>query len=351
MLMKKKQIQNLSTLIVSLFIISCSSVSFNTSSNDKRLTQLTMESHIEKENESINPAIRFSENPKKDNLILSKKKNYQAASEKNKNNKAKKDNINKEPSKKAIAKEKSYKKDKKTTRKSRRPPVDPFVIGEKNILDIFYYKTKVGRITLEVRPFKAIQGRRAYHFVVTIKFVPPLSYLYSVNIVSEAYMDYEDIVPLLLETITRKKKSLKKSNISFNWNELKAKYSREQIKKNQTEGKIIAEKTWQVPPFSQSIISSFYYLRTLKLEPNKSISLSIANNGKNIPIEIDILREEQLTTKSGRLNTIVVKLNTNNRKELKARGNVLIWFTNDNKKQIVKINLNVKYGHFVIKAK
>lgn len=91
-------------------------------------------------------------------------------------------------------------------------------------------------------------------------------------------------------------------------------------------------------------LSSFYYVRTLKLEVGKSVFLTILDNTKTWNVEVQVLRKEKIKTSLGTFNTIVIKPLMQSEGIMDRKGDMLIWLTDDSRLLPVKMKTKVKIG-------
>jgi len=91
-------------------------------------------------------------------------------------------------------------------------------------------------------------------------------------------------------------------------------------------------------------LSSFYFVRTLKLEVGKSVYLTILDNMKTWKVEVQVLRKEKIETKLGAFNTIVIKPLMKSEGIIDKKGEMLIWLTDDARLLPVKMKTEVKVG-------
>lgn len=91
-------------------------------------------------------------------------------------------------------------------------------------------------------------------------------------------------------------------------------------------------------------LSSFYYVRTLKLEVGKSVFLTILDNTKTWKVEVQVLRKEKIKTSLGTFATIVIKPLMQSEGIVDRKGDMLIWLTDDSRLLPVKMKTKVKIG-------
>lgn len=90
--------------------------------------------------------------------------------------------------------------------------------------------------------------------------------------------------------------------------------------------------------------SSFFYVRTLKLEVGKSIFVNILDNKKLWNVEVKVVKKEKLHTVLGEVNTIQVRPIMKSEGIFDRKGAIDIWLTDDDKRIPVRMKTKVKIG-------
>jgi hypothetical protein len=99
-----------------------------------------------------------------------------------------------------------------------------------------------------------------------------------------------------------------------------------------------------IPADTLDTLSSFYYVRTLKLEVGKHVLLTILDNKKLWNVEVKVLRKEKIKTKLGSFDTIVIKPLMQSEGIMERKGDMHIWLTDDERLLPVKMKTKVKVG-------
>jgi hypothetical protein len=105
------------------------------------------------------------------------------------------------------------------------------------------------------------------------------------------------------------------------------------------------KKDFDLPESVLDPISSFYYLRTLKLEVGKSVYVTIFDSKKVWDVEVQVLKREKISLPSGTCNTVVVKPLMKSEGIFYRKGEIFIWLTDDTKHIPVKVETKVFIGH------
>lgn len=104
------------------------------------------------------------------------------------------------------------------------------------------------------------------------------------------------------------------------------------------------KKDFDIPGFLFDTLSSFYYVRTLKLEVGKSVTVTVFDNKKIWFVEVHVLKKEKITLPTGAVNTIVIKPSMQSEGIFFKKGEIFIWLTDDEKKIPVKLSAKVAIG-------
>ncbi len=91
-------------------------------------------------------------------------------------------------------------------------------------------------------------------------------------------------------------------------------------------------------------LSSFFYVRTLKLEVGKSVFVDMFDSKKMWNVEVQVLRKEKIETAHGNLDTVVIKPLMKSEGIFNRKGDVIIWLTDDHKRIPVKMQTKVAVG-------
>jgi uncharacterized protein DUF3108 len=97
-------------------------------------------------------------------------------------------------------------------------------------------------------------------------------------------------------------------------------------------------------PNTYDTYSSFYYIRTLKLEVGKSVFVNILDNKQLWNVEVQVLRKENLETILGEVDTIVIRPLIKSEGIFEKKGAIDIWLTDDARRIPVKMKTKVKIG-------
>lgn len=228
---------------------------------------------------------------------------------------------------------------------SRRPKVDPFVVGEKVVHSVSYFGAEAGKLTLQVKPSVEVNSRKSYNFYMGLKTSSLFSKFYSVDDFVETYLDYEELVPHVFKLSARETGKLVSANSYFNNQTLKATFwEKKYTEKN---GEEIKKLAWDILPYSQNAFSGIFYMRVFKWDIGKENSFRVADDEKNITFKATAIAKEKLSTDAGEFNAIKIKASVVTRGALTQAGDFYLWISDDDRKIILRIEAEIKIGKIV----
>jgi len=104
------------------------------------------------------------------------------------------------------------------------------------------------------------------------------------------------------------------------------------------------KKTLDILQNTYDAYSSFYYLRTLKLEVGKSVFVTMLDNKKLWNVEVQVIKKEKLNTILGAVNTIQVRPIMKSEGIFDRKGAIDIWLTDDDRRIPVRMKTKIKIG-------
>lgn len=227
----------------------------------------------------------------------------------------------------------------------RRPPIDPFFVGEKVIHSVRYFSAEAGLLTMEVLPFLEVNNKKSYHFQIGLRTSSLFSKFYSVEDTVDTYMDYESLVPHVFKTSIRETGKLSQSQVYFNHQELKSNYWEKKYTEKNGEEEI--KKSWDLLPFSQNAFSGIFYMRIFNWQIGKQYSFRVSDDQKNVIFKGTALAKEKIETEAGNFNAIKIKADIISRGALTPSGNIYIWISDDARKLLLRIEAEIKIGKIV----
>ena len=219
---------------------------------------------------------------------------------------------------------------------------NPFKVGEIIKLDLYYIGIKAASLVIEIKPFVEINGKKAFHFNGIATTSALMDLIYRVYDVIDCYVDYETFTPFNMTL----KMNETKQNVSMmlNYDHQKG-ISHFWKKRIDSKGEVTEIK--REDPFTryaQDIFSSLYYMRTQDMKVGDKVQFVVHDNGKNWNMTIDVVKAENIWTRLGSVNALMLHPTVECDGEKFTKGAMTLWVTNDEKKVPVKFEAEVKIG-------
>jgi hypothetical protein len=227
----------------------------------------------------------------------------------------------------------------------RRPPVDPFRVGEKVIHEVSYLGAKAGTLVLKVNPFAVVNGQKSYNFTINLKSTSFFSKVFAVDDKVQTYVDYEKLVPHVFKLDIRDSGQVKEAQAYYDIDNLKADYweHRYTEKSGHEEKKL----SWSILPYSQNPFSAIFYMRIFNFIEGREYSFRVADDEKNVLFKAKALQKVSLKTDVGTFNAIKLKAEVYSSGNLAKASDFYIWVSDDDRKYILRIEVKLPFGSIV----
>lgn len=231
----------------------------------------------------------------------------------------------------------------------RRPVVDPFRVGEEVVHKVYYdaslFDLSAGTLSMRVNPFVEVNGRKSYQFEMAIKSSDWFSNYYSVDDQVIALMDFDLLIPRVFQLHVKESGQLRETKSFFDFDQMKAFFWEKKVTKKNGEEERKLE--WEILPYSQNVFSALYYLRLFKWEIGKEYSFHVSDDKENLIFKGKALKKEVLKAEIGSLPAIKIKPEFMLKGAFKPVGDIYIWVSDDEFKQILRIESKIKIGTLI----
>ena len=206
---------------------------------------------------------------------------------------------------------------------------------EKLVYDLTWTGIKAGTASLEL-----ISEANTVKMVSTARSADWVSVFYTVedraeSTVSKTASSLELGHPIKYRLRVREGRHRKDKEVVFDHNAGKARYV-DHLKNE--------KKDFDIPGTIFDPISSFYYLRSVKLVVGEPVYVMIFDSEKVWNVEVRVLRKEKVTVPIGVFDTVVVKPLMKSEGIFNRKGEILIWLTDDARHLPVKLRTKVAVG-------
>lgn len=225
--------------------------------------------------------------------------------------------------------------DEKDVVKVARPKVNgSFAPGEKLTYEVKALGVVAGYATLEVGQYEKVEGRPCYPLIAKAKSAFPFSTFYRVSDVQTSYFDTVDFLTWKFENIVHEGNYYAHNQEHYDQirHTLVHQHNEEAIEKI------------DVQPFTQDIISCFYYFRLLPLEVGKKYLIPTCSGGKNYKLIVKVFSREKVTIPAGTFDCYRTKPFVKYGTVFRNNEDIDLWITADSRHLPVKIKSGIVIG-------
>ncbi len=204
-----------------------------------------------------------------------------------------------------------------------------FGVNEKFTYEINYGFINAGGATMEVARLIEYNGRPCYQTVTRAFSNSFFSNFFKVDDRVESIIDALGIFTWRFE------KNLREGNYR----------SDRRYNFDQHQNIVFSDKdTVEVAPYVQDALSVLYFVRTQQLEVGKSVYVENFTDGKKYPLEVRVLRKEEVSVPAGTFDCVVVEPLLQSVGVFKHEGKLTVWLTDDRLKMPVRMKSKVLVG-------
>lgn len=98
-----------------------------------------------------------------------------------------------------------------------------------------------------------------------------------------------------------------------------------------------------IPGCVTDVLSAFYYVGSLPLQPGQTVSFPLNDGGKTVTVDVHGEAREQIKTPAGTFNTIRVQPDVPSG-VLKSKGKIWIWYSEDSPRIPVRLRGHLFWG-------
>jgi hypothetical protein len=207
----------------------------------------------------------------------------------------------------------------------------PFGPGEELTYAVKFGPVRAGTAVLKVMSIETVNGARCYRLRSTVKSAKFFNTFFPVNDLTESWLDVERMVSRrfvrMIEEGTYRKREAVQIDIERN----RAFYHPR-------------GDTVDVTPGAQDVLSVIYFARGLDLDVGQGVIIPSHIDRKNAPVELRVLKREQVTVPAGTFTCGVVEPLLKSAGLFKQEGRVTLWVSDDQYRIPVIVKSKVKVG-------
>lgn len=222
------------------------------------------------------------------------------------------------------------------------PQSKPIIrLGERFVFKVKYLGLTAGHIQMETKKPVKIGGTDAYHFTAKLRSARYYSYIYTLDDSIDSFVTEKDFLPTKYILAQRESAQTVDDLQLFDREELKTYHWYKRIK----HGKLKEEEiTKPIPYYFQDSFSALLFVRTLPLKLGDHYEFPIVTRGKIwiLGVKVDEIEEIEIMDKD--VKAIRINAETRFPGVLERKGDILFWFSADERKRLLKFEAQVKIG-------
>lgn len=212
----------------------------------------------------------------------------------------------------------------------------PFDVGERLTYTLQFNIIKMGRGYLSVESIDTISDVQSYHVKFEAKTIKFADKLFRVRDQIDIWLNKTDLTTLKIIKDINEGSFHRKYNTIIDYNKSIA---------------ITNGDTIQITDAVRDPYSLLYYFRTIPLEIGQVLDFTTFDNKKLTGFQVIVAGKETVKTPAGKFSCIIVKPFREGKTLLKNKGDMKIWFSDDELRLPVQIQIKLKYGSMLLQLK
>jgi hypothetical protein len=214
----------------------------------------------------------------------------------------------------------------------------PFGQGEELLYSISWYNIVGGTAELKVEE-REHEGTPVYRILSLAKSSTFISLFFPVEDRIESLIDRDTLASLRLDVKQRQGKRRRARVTEF-----------DQVNHTATVIRNGKTKVFEIPAGAQDSLSCLYYFRSLPpIKVGETVSIDVHESNKNWRLAIEGLNRERIETGAGKFQTIRTRAKVEFEGVFLERGDVYVWFTDDERRLPVRMDSKIKVGQISAK--
>ena len=162
--------------------------------------------------------------------------------------------------------------------------------------------------------------------------------LYAVHDRFEAHFDPKTFCSLGLTKHSEEGPHKRNTQVTFDYHKRKSLFQEKNLMTGETK-----QLENDIPPCVTDVVTGFYYLSSLPLQPGNSYTFPVSDGGKNAEVTAHVEGKEQVKVPAGTFQTIRISAEATSG-TLKGKGRVWTWFTDDAHHTPVQMRAKLTWG-------
>jgi hypothetical protein len=203
-------------------------------------------------------------------------------------------------------------------------------VGEKLKFSVRYGIIHAGEASLEVAGIEDVGGHPCFHVVSRARSSSVFDAVYRVRDRVDSWMDCVYLYSRKFRKDLREGSYRNFQDVEMDQDNRLARYQ---------DGRVC-----ELTHGSHDALSSFYYVRTLDLEPGETIEMNAHADRKNYPLVVVVHGRETVRTPAGTFDCLVVQPMLRSPGVFKQEGTLMLWITDDERRMPVQMKSKIAVG-------
>ena len=212
----------------------------------------------------------------------------------------------------------------------------PFKVGEHLTYTLQFNVIKMGRGYLSVEANDTISCVQSYHVKFQAKTSKFADNIYRVRDYIDIWLNTSDLTTIKLVKQLNEGNYHKKYDTSIDYNKSIA---------------IVNNDSLKITGAVRDPYSLLYYFRTIPLEIGQILDFTTLDNKKLTEFQVIVDGKETVKTPAGTFPCIIIKPFREGKTLLKNDGDMKIWFSDDELRLPVQIQIKLKFGSMLLQLK
>jgi hypothetical protein len=210
----------------------------------------------------------------------------------------------------------------------------PFAAGEQLVYEVTWLGIVAGKAEMVVEPPVAGERPPAYRLVTTATSNEFMSRIFPVDDRMESLVEVARFRTLSFRKRLREGVKVHDEEVTFDAVRNVA----------VSDGREVP-----TPPEVQDALSAFYWMRTLPLEPGKSLQVPVHSGGRSYTLQVDVIARERIRTPFGERVAFKVEPHHEQRGVFDQRGRLLVWIADDAGRLPLLMKTSLPIGNIVVR--
>jgi hypothetical protein len=212
----------------------------------------------------------------------------------------------------------------------------PFKVGERLTYTLRFNIIKMGRGYLSVESIDDISGVQSYHVKFQANTGKFADSIYRIRDRIDIWLNKNEMTPLIIKKQINEGKYHRNYYTSIDYNNLIAITNKDTIKINST---------------VRDPYSLLYYFRTIPLKVGQILDFTTFDQNKLTDFQVIVDGKQTIETPAGQFSCLIVKPFREGKSLLKNEGDMKIWFSDDELRLPVQIQIKLKYGSMLLQLR